>query len=102
MDAVGGARASAKNGARRSRRARTAVTWVIAHRGASAEAKENTLPAFERAIELGADFVEFDVQASSDGGSSSSTTSARPAHTRARAASRASTASSASSDADSR
>jgi len=44
------------------------VTWVIAHRGASSEEKENTLPAFERAIELGADFVEFDVQASSDGG----------------------------------
>jgi glycerophosphoryl diester phosphodiesterase len=43
------------------------LTWVIAHRGASAEEKENTLPAFERAIELGADFVEFDVQASSDG-----------------------------------
>jgi glycerophosphoryl diester phosphodiesterase len=44
------------------------VTWVIAHRGASSEEKENTLPAFERAIELGADFIEFDVQASSDGG----------------------------------
>jgi glycerophosphoryl diester phosphodiesterase len=43
------------------------LTWVIAHRGASAEEKENTLAAFERAIELGADFVEFDVQASSDG-----------------------------------
>jgi glycerophosphoryl diester phosphodiesterase len=34
---------------------------VIAHRGASAERPENTLPAFERAIELGADYVEFDV-----------------------------------------
>ena len=43
------------------------MTWVIAHRGASAEEKENTLPAFERAIELGADYVELDVQASSDG-----------------------------------
>ena len=42
--------------------------WVIAHRGASGEEKENTLPAFERAIELGADYVEFDVQAASDGG----------------------------------
>ena len=40
---------------------------VIAHRGASAELPENTLPAFERAIELGADFVEFDVRARSDG-----------------------------------
>ena len=43
------------------------VTLVIAHRGASAEEKENTLPAFERAIELGADYIELDVQASSDG-----------------------------------
>jgi glycerophosphoryl diester phosphodiesterase len=34
---------------------------VIAHRGASAELPENTLPAFERAIELGADYVECDV-----------------------------------------
>ena len=44
------------------------MTLVIAHRGASAYEKENTLPAFERAIELGADYVEFDVQVSSDGG----------------------------------
>jgi len=36
---------------------------VIAHRGASGELPENTLPAFERAIEQGADFVEFDVHA---------------------------------------
>jgi len=43
------------------------MTWVIAHRGASADERENTLPAFERAIELGADFVELDVQVSSDG-----------------------------------
>ena len=41
--------------------------FVIAHRGASSEEKENTLPAFERAIELGADYVEFDIQASRDG-----------------------------------
>ncbi len=41
---------------------------VIAHRGASSERKENTIPAFERAIELGADFVELDVQCSRDGG----------------------------------
>jgi glycerophosphoryl diester phosphodiesterase len=40
---------------------------VIAHRGASAELPENTLPAFERAIELGADFVELDVHATRDG-----------------------------------
>jgi glycerophosphoryl diester phosphodiesterase len=43
------------------------MTWVIAHRGASAELPENTLPAFERAIELGADFVELDVHAAPDG-----------------------------------
>ena len=40
---------------------------VIAHRGASAELPENTLPAFERAIELGADAIEFDVHADADG-----------------------------------
>ncbi len=34
---------------------------VIAHRGASFDLPENTLPAFERAIEIGADYVEFDV-----------------------------------------
>ena len=43
------------------------MTWVIAHRGASADERENTIPAFERAIELGADFIELDVQASADG-----------------------------------
>jgi len=43
------------------------MTWVIAHRGASAEERENTVPAFERAIAVGADFVELDVQASADG-----------------------------------
>src|SRR5438034_64515 len=34
---------------------------VIAHRGASGELPENTLPAFERAIEVGADYVELDI-----------------------------------------
>ena len=43
------------------------VMLVIAHRRASAELPENTLPAFERAIELGADFVEIDVHADSGG-----------------------------------
>jgi glycerophosphoryl diester phosphodiesterase len=43
------------------------MTWVIAHRGASADERENTLPAFERAIGVGADFVELDVQVSADG-----------------------------------
>jgi glycerophosphoryl diester phosphodiesterase len=40
---------------------------VIAHRGASSERPENTLPAFERAIELGADYVEIDVHADARG-----------------------------------
>jgi glycerophosphoryl diester phosphodiesterase len=40
---------------------------VIAHRGASWELPENTLPAFERAVELGADFVEIDVHADREG-----------------------------------
>lgn len=43
------------------------MTWVIAHRGASADERENTLPAFERAIAVGSDYVELDVQASADG-----------------------------------
>ena len=39
----------------------------IAHRGASAAAPPNTLAAFEKAMELGADGVEFDVHLSADG-----------------------------------
>jgi glycerophosphoryl diester phosphodiesterase len=39
----------------------------IAHRGASALAPENTLAAIRRAIELGAVWVEVDVQACADG-----------------------------------
>ncbi len=40
---------------------------VIAHRGASAIAPENTLAAFRLAVEQGADYVELDVQESADG-----------------------------------
>lgn len=40
---------------------------LIAHRGASRERPENTLPAFERAVELGADAVEFDLHLHADG-----------------------------------
>jgi len=40
---------------------------VIAHRGASKLAPENTMPAFRKALELGADGIELDVQMSSDG-----------------------------------
>ncbi len=39
---------------------------IIAHRGASAYAPENTVPAFERAQELGAFEVELDVQLARD------------------------------------
>jgi glycerophosphoryl diester phosphodiesterase len=40
---------------------------VLAHRGASAYAPENTLAAFRRAIEQRADWLEFDVQQTRDG-----------------------------------
>jgi len=43
------------------------MTLVAAHRGASAIAPENTLEAFERAIEIGADMIEFDVRSTADG-----------------------------------
>jgi glycerophosphoryl diester phosphodiesterase len=43
------------------------LTKIVAHRGASSEAPENTLAAFERAIELAADMIEFDVRRASDG-----------------------------------
>ncbi len=39
----------------------------IGHRGAAALERENTLPAFRRAVELGVDFVEFDVLDLADG-----------------------------------
>lgn len=40
--------------------------WVIAHRGASGHAPENTLAAFERALQLGAGFIETDVHLTRD------------------------------------
>ena len=40
---------------------------VIAHRGASAEAPENTLPAFQAALDANSDLVELDYVHSSDG-----------------------------------
>lgn len=42
-------------------------TKVWAHRGASGYAPENTLVAFQKAIEMGADGVELDVQMTKDG-----------------------------------
>jgi glycerophosphoryl diester phosphodiesterase len=44
------------------------VTLVLAHRGANRVAPENTLAAFRRALELGADGVELDVHATADAG----------------------------------
>lgn len=41
---------------------------IWAHRGASGHAPENTLPAFQKAVELGADGVELDIQLTRDGG----------------------------------
>jgi glycerophosphoryl diester phosphodiesterase len=43
------------------------VTRVLAHRGARAQAPENTAAAFARAIALGADGVELDVRRTRDG-----------------------------------
>ena len=40
---------------------------ILGHRGAPAEQPENTLASFRRALELGADGVELDVQCSADG-----------------------------------
>jgi glycerophosphoryl diester phosphodiesterase len=42
-------------------------TLTFAHRGASATAPENTLAAFELAVEHGADGIEFDIQLTRDG-----------------------------------
>ena len=39
---------------------------IIAHRGASAYAPENTLAAFRKAVELGADILELDIHQSKD------------------------------------
>lgn len=40
--------------------------WIVAHRGAL-PLLENTIPALARAVEEGADLLEFDVQAAADG-----------------------------------
>ena len=40
---------------------------IIGHRGASSHAPENTLAAFQMAIDAGADGIEFDVQLAKDG-----------------------------------
>jgi glycerophosphoryl diester phosphodiesterase len=40
--------------------------WIIAHRGASGHAPENTLAAFEQAVALGAQFIETDLHLTRD------------------------------------
>lgn len=40
---------------------------IVAHRGAMADRPENTMAAFQRAYELGADIIEIDLRTSSDG-----------------------------------
>ena len=40
---------------------------VMAHRGASGEYPENTMPAFRAAVEAGADYIELDVHCTRDG-----------------------------------
>ena len=42
------------------------TTTIIAHRGVSSIAPQNTLPAFQLGIDLNVDFIELDVQKSSD------------------------------------
>lgn len=46
---------------------RSSLTQIVAHRGASREAPENTLAAFAKAIEIGADMIEFDLRRAPDG-----------------------------------
>jgi glycerophosphoryl diester phosphodiesterase len=42
-------------------------TLIVAHRGASALAPENTISSFDMAVTLGADYIEVDVQMTGDG-----------------------------------
>ena len=48
--------------------------YVVAHRGVHEGIPENTLAAYRKAIELGADFVEIDVRETKDGALVSTTT----------------------------
>jgi len=43
------------------------MVFTIGHRGASGHALENTMPAFKKAIDSGADAIECDVRITSDG-----------------------------------
>jgi len=46
---------------------RNGKTYVIAHRGAHIGIPENSLPAIQKAIDLGCDYVEIDTRATKDG-----------------------------------
>jgi glycerophosphoryl diester phosphodiesterase len=41
--------------------------WVVGHRGAMGHCPENTMASFQRALELGADWIELDVHLTRDG-----------------------------------
>jgi glycerophosphoryl diester phosphodiesterase len=43
------------------------VTLIVAHRGAAADAPENTMLAYQLAVEMGADAIELDVHLTKDG-----------------------------------
>ncbi len=60
-------RTATRNGAPRLRNLSAANPWIIAHRGASAVAPENTLAAVRTAWEMDADAVEVDVHLTADG-----------------------------------
>lgn len=49
------------------RKPKHAGVYVVAHRGAHQNIPENTLAAYQKAIDLGADFVEVDIRTSKDG-----------------------------------
>ena len=47
--------------------AKNGHTYVIAHRGVHRGIPENSLPAYQKAIDLGCDFIEIDVRSTKDG-----------------------------------
>lgn len=57
----------AADGAFRGDTGMSAPVEVVAHRGANREAPENTLPAFQRALEIGVQGIELDIQLTRDG-----------------------------------
>ena len=50
------------------RQPKNAGIYVIAHRGAHIGIPENTLAAYQKAIDIGADFVEIDLRTTRDSG----------------------------------